>query len=720
MDFLKELNDKQLIAATQIEGPVLIIAGAGSGKTKTITARIANMISHGINPRNILAVTFTNKAAGEMKERTQKLLQSVVSHQLSVNSHPFVGTFHSFCVRFLREELRPAKNNLGAATLDKTSSNISNEANSNFIIYDTDDQSSLIKEAMKELEVDEKQFKPSNILSAISNAKNEMLSAEEYGKRAEGYYQETVAKIFKKYEDALISCNSLDFDDLLVKTVKILDTNPEVLEKWQERYKYITIDEYQDTNFAQYKIVNLLAQKYKNLCVVGDDQQSIYSFRGADFRNILNFEKDYPDAKVVLLEENYRSTKNILDAANKVISKNTVKKDKNLWTKKGEGALINSILASNESQEGNFVANEIKRLAREGESKISQACIMYRTNAQSRAVEEALIKNKIPYQLIGGLKFYERREVKDILAYLRIIFNPYDLVSIQRIINVPTRGVGKYEKIYGQIVSRILTETNNKPEVLNADQEIDTTDYGGPTSIVDNDSLFTDIQTSDQKSENYNLQSKFKSFGVKDKKIAILKSFADLIKEIKSESEGKNLSTLLKNIIQKIGYEKYLEAEYVDFENRVENIQEIFSVASVYDSLPQNEAIKSLLENAALSSDADNINENSEKVHLMTVHASKGLEFDTVFVIGLEEGIFPHSRSSLNPGELEEERRLCYVALTRAKKHLYLMFAMRRKLFGSILANSPSRFLFDIPQELVSFRQLEDDSDGLIKIDYDY
>lgn len=680
---LNELNERQREAATQIEGPVLIIAGAGSGKTKTITARIANMISNGINPRNILAVTFTNKAAGEMKERIAKQISKIGGIQ---NSTPFVGTFHSFCVRFLREEL-----------------------NSNFAIYDTDDQSSLIKEAMRELEIDEKQFKPSTVLSAISNAKNEMLSAEEYDKRSEGYYQETVSKVFKKYEAALISCNSLDFDDLLTKTVKILETNPETLKKWQERYKYITIDEYQDTNFAQYKIVNLLAKKYNNLCVVGDDQQSIYSFRGADFRNILNFEKDYPDAKVVLLEENYRSTKNILDAANKVISKNTVKKDKNLWTQKGEGSLINSVLASNESQEGNFIANEIKRLAREEHVKMSQSCIMYRTNAQSRAVEEALIKNKIPYQLIGGLKFYERKEIKDILAYLRIIFNPNDLVSIQRVINIPTRGVGKYEKIYGQIVSKILTEKNDLPDEPKAE-----------TEVHENNVLFADNQPTNKKSDDNNLQSKFKSFGLRDKKLEILKKFADLIKEIKSESEDKNLSTLLKNIISKIGYEKYLEAEYTDFENRIENIQEIFSVASVYDGLPQNEAIKNFLENAALSSDVDGIDENSEKVHLMTVHASKGLEFDAVFVIGLEEGIFPHSRSSLNPHELEEERRLCYVALTRARKHLYLMFAMRRKLFGSILANSPSRFLFDIPQELVSFRQLEDDNDGLIKIDYDY
>lgn len=680
---LNELNERQCEAATHIEGPVLIIAGAGSGKTKTITARIANMISNGINPRNILAVTFTNKAAGEMKERIAKQISKIGGIQ---NSTPFVGTFHSFCVRFLREEL-----------------------NSNFAIYDTDDQSSLIKEAMRELEIDEKQFKPSTVLSAISNAKNEMLSAEEYDKRSEGYYQETVSKVFKKYEAALISCNSLDFDDLLTKTVKILETNPETLKKWQERYKYITIDEYQDTNFAQYKIVNLLAKKYNNLCVVGDDQQSIYSFRGADFRNILNFEKDYPDAKVVLLEENYRSTKNILDAANKVISKNTIKKDKNLWTQKGEGSLINSVLASNESQEGNFIANEIKRLAREEHVKMSQSCIMYRTNAQSRAVEEALIKNKIPYQLIGGLKFYERKEIKDILAYLRIIFNPNDLVSIQRVINIPTRGVGKYEKIYGQIVSKILTEKNDLPDEPEAE-----------TEVHENNVLFANNQPTNKKSEDNNLQSKFKSFGLRDKKLEILKKFADLIKEIKSESEDKNLSTLLKNIISKIGYEKYLEAEYTDFENRIENIQEIFSVASVYDGLPQNEAIKNFLENAALSSDVDGIDENSEKVHLMTVHASKGLEFDAVFVIGLEEGIFPHSRSSLNPHELEEERRLCYVALTRARKHLYLMFAMRRKLFGSILANSPSRFLFDIPQELVSFRQLEDDNDGLIKIDYDY
>src|SRR3989344_4618024 len=323
MDFLKELNDKQREAADQIEGPALIIAGAGSGKTKTITSRIANMIARGIPPQQILAVTFTNKAANEMKERIHKLLSRIQTSNLkTLTSAPFVGTFHSFCVRFLREEY-----------------------DNNFVIYDTDDQLSLIKEAMKELEIDDKQFKPSSIQAAISAAKNAMLNAEEFKKRSEGYWQETIAKIFKKYEEALLSCNSLDFDDLLSKTVQILESKPEILKKWQERYKYITVDEYQDTNFAQYKIVNLLAQKYRNLCVVGDDQQSIYAFRGADFRNILNFEKDYPEAKIILLEENYRSTKNILDAANKVISKNTIKKDKNLWTQNEDGAMINAVLA---------------------------------------------------------------------------------------------------------------------------------------------------------------------------------------------------------------------------------------------------------------------------------------------------------------------------------------------------------------------------------------
>ena len=648
MDFLKELNDKQREAADQIEGPALIIAGAGSGKTKTITSRIANMIARGIPPQQILAVTFTNKAANEMKERIHKLLSRIPTSNLqTLTSAPFVGTFHSFCVRFLREEY-----------------------NSNFVVYDTDDQLSLIKEAMKELEIDDKQFKPSSIQAAISAAKNAMLNAEEFKKRSEGYWQETIAKIFKKYEEALLSCNSLDFDDLLSKTVQILESKPEILKKWQERYKYITVDEYQDTNFAQYKIVNLLAQKYRNLCVVGDDQQSIYAFRGADFRNILNFEKDYPEAKIILLEENYRSTKNILDAANKVISKNTIKKDKKLWTQNEDGAMINAILAQSERQEGNFVASEIKRIAKQEKIKFSQCAVMYRTNAQSRAVEESLIKNQIPYQLIGGLKFYERKEIKDILAYLRIIFNPKDQVSIQRVLNVPTRGMGKYEKIYGQIVSRII------------------------------------------------LNEELPTHNLKDKKISALKDFAELIKNIKSDFSEGNLSDLLGGIINKINYAKYIENDYVDAENRMENIQELFSVASVYDSLPLDGAIKNFLENSALSSDTDGIDQNSEKTHLMPVHSSKGLEFDAVFIVGLEEGIFPHSRSSLNPAELEEERRLCYVALTRAKKHLYLIFAQKRRLFGSILANSPSRFLFDIPQELVSFRQLEDDNDGLIQIDY--
>lgn len=679
-DFLNELNDKQREAALQIEGPVLVIAGAGSGKTKTITARIANMISRGIYPNNILAVTFTNKAAAEMKERIHKLLITISGHsepeptegeesqrsfaalRMTKGTTPFVGTFHSFCVRFLREELSP-----------------------NFVIYDSDDQSSLIKQAMKELEIDDKYFKPASVQAAISTAKNEMLSAEDYEKRADNHYQETVAKVFKKYEEALAASNALDFDDLLTKTAAILQSDQEILKKWQERYKYITVDEYQDTNFAQYKIVRLLAQKYRNLCVVGDDQQSIYSFRGADFRNILNFEKDYPEAKIILLEENYRSTKNILDAANKVISKNTVKKEKNLWTQKEDGALIEAVLASNERQEADFAANEIKKVAREKGLKLSQCCVMYRTNAQSRAVEESLMKNNLPYQLIGGLKFYERKEIKDILAYLRIVFNPKDRVSIQRVINVPTRGVGKYEKIYGEIVSEIL---NCRGRTSADSAELPRFDLG--KAVLD----------------------------IKDKKISILKSFADLVKEIKSVSENQNLSALLKNIIDKTKYIKYIEENHTDAENRIENIKELFSVASVYDELPLEEAIKNFLENASLTADTDNIDENSDKVQVMTVHSSKGLEFDAVFVVGLEEGIFPHSRSSLNPHELEEERRLCYVALTRAKKFLYLLFASRRRLWGSILANSPSRFLFDIPQELVSFRQLDDNSGGLLEIDY--
>lgn len=651
MNFLNELNDKQREAASQIEGPVLIIAGAGSGKTKTITCRIANMIANGANPQNILAVTFTNKAANEMKERVQKLLQSVISHKLSVISYPFVGTFHSFCVRFLREEL-----------------------SLNFVIYDSDDQLSLIKNAMKELEINDEQIKPASARAAISAAKNEMADAKEYEKRTDGYWQETVAKIFKKYEEALINCNALDFDDLLVKTAQILESKPDILKKWQERYKYITVDEYQDTNFAQYKIVNLLAQKYKNLCVVGDDQQSIYMFRGADFRNILNFEKDYPAAKVIILEENYRSTKNILDAANKVISKNTLKKDKNLWTQKEDGALIEAVLASNERQEADFTASEIKKLAREQKLKLSQCCVMYRTNAQSRAIEESLLKNNLPYQLIGGLKFYERKEIKDILAYLRITFNSQDKISIQRVINVPTRGVGKYEKIYGEIVSGMLIGVN----------------YGDSTSII------------------------------KNKKLGILKEFANLINVIANEAKQsqQNISTLLKNIIDKTKYIKYIKEDFADAENRIENINELFSVAAMYDTMPLDEAIKSFLENASLASDTDEINEQSDKVQVMTVHSSKGLEFDAVFVAGLEEGIFPHSRSALNPAELEEERRLCYVALTRAKRHLYLLFAQKRRLWGGTLANSPSRFLFDIPQELVSFRQLEGDDGGLLEIEY--
>lgn len=622
-EILKNLNEKQKEAVLATEGPVLILAGAGSGKTKCLTHRIAYLIAaKGIAPENILAVTFTNKASQEMRNRISYLL----NFQLTINNFqaPFIGTFHSFCVKILRE-------NAAKSGYTKT-----------FSIFDDGDSLSLVKEVMNELAVNQKQFPAGMICKVISNLKNELITPEEYSlKTGNEFFATTLHKIYSLYQKRLLESNALDFDDLIMKTVELFRVNQEILENYQNRFRYINVDEYQDTNHAQYVLIKLLAEKYRNLAVVGDDAQAIYGFRGADFQNILNFEKDWPDAKTVVLDENYRSTQNILDAAHSVISRNTLQKEKRLWTKNERGEEIEIFFAKDEKEESKAIMEKIKNLFHEGYSP-KELAVLFRTNAQTRVLEEALLNNKFPYKIIGGVKFYERKEVKDIIAYLRLIFNPNDSLSLKRIINIPARGIGKI----------LFLKYLAKSALNQSEQE----------------------------------------------KIS---QFENIIKELKEKIEIFSASEFIKFLVKKISYESYLKDFSDEAENRWENVKELFSLAKKYDGLESKEGLGKMLEDISLVSDQDEIKDEKNVLHLMTIHAAKGLEFPFVFIAGMEEGIFPHSRSLMNPRELEEERRLCYVALTRAKKKLFLTLASRRLLFGSIQANPPSRFLGELPEEII-------------------
>ncbi len=658
MTILSSLNPKQQEAVRTTEGPVLVIAGPGSGKTKVLTHRVAYLIREKrINAKNILAVTFTNKAAKEMKNRIKTLLagperesdfqpKSEISVQL-----PIISTFHSFCVRVLRYEIEKI------------------EFKKNFVIYDDVDQLSLVKKIMSELNINAEQFKPPAILSQISKAKNELLGAERYAEQAEGYFEETVIKIYKVYEQRLKEASALDFDDLIMKTIHIFQEHPDTLKKYQERFRYVLVDEYQDTNHAQYTLVNLISRAHNNICVVGDDWQSIYRWRGADIRNILEFEKDYPDAKVILLEQNYRSTQKILDAAAGIIDKNINRKEKKLWTKNIIGHPVIVYEAQNEREEARFVLTEIAKLQQQLGLKLNDFAILYRTNAQSRALEEVCLNFGASYRVVGGIKFYARAEVKDILAYLRFIQNPRDLISLERIINIPTRGIGKatFEKIVG------LAKELNKNVVETIDQSGDTID----------------------------------KIKIDKNKINKLKSFSEAIKKCREASRQKAVSDLLKFIIKEIGYQKYLQDGTEEGERRWENVKELFSVTEKYDNLSPEESLMKFLEEVALITGLDQVDEDQDALTLMTLHSAKGLEYHTVFIIGLEEGLLPHSRSNLDSAEMEEERRLCYVGITRAKERVYLIFARQRKLYGNIQANTPSRFLNDIPEDLVDFQKQE-------------
>lgn len=661
-NILENLNEQQKEAVETVNGPLLIIAGAGSGKTKTLTHRVAYLIKEQkIHPRNILAVTFTNKAAQEMSQRIVHILYPEADKNYKYNLYgsaelPTIGTFHAICSKILRSEIEV----LGYA---KT-----------FHIVDDQDQQALMKKILKELEIDPQQFNPRAILAAIGKAKNELIRSEEFAERASGYYEEIVAKAYKKYQITLKENNGLDFDDILMLAVQLFQKFPHILEKYQKQFKYILVDEYQDTNHAQYVLINLLARKHRNLCVVGDDWQSIYKFRGADIRNILNFEKDYPEAKVIHLEQNYRSTQVILDAAYGVISKNVNRKDKKLWTEKAEGHMVTSFEAEDERDEAEFISYEIKKDGKPYSSYV----VLYRTNAQSRAIEEVFLKNSIPYRIIGGIKFYQRKEVKDIVAYLKFIANHQDTISLERIINEPKRNIGP---VTLKKWANIAKENNSN--------------Y-----------IEVGLQITNSKLQIPN------KFQITNSKVDEIAKFSEFIKRMKEVQPRITLADFIEKVFKESGYEQMLLSEGAEGEMRWENVKELISVAQKYDEMKNEHEnlLSAFLEEVALASDVDNVDQNQDAVHLMTLHSAKGLEFPVVFIAGLEEGVLPHSRSMLSYAEMEEERRLMYVGLTRAKEKIYLLFTRQRTLFGSTQMNSPSRFLDDIPEKLVernSYREAE-------------
>ena len=635
-DILKGLNDKQYEAVVKTQGPCLVIAGAGSGKTKVLTHKIAYLIEHeGAKPWDILAITFTNKAANEMKERITNLIGESAKDI-------WMGTFHSICVKILRRFI----DRIGF--------------DSSFIIFDTSDQKTLVKGCLRDLGIDDKMFTDRSVLSEISNAKNEMLEPDQYQIRANGdFRKEKIATVYELYQKRLKENNAIDFDDIINYTLKILLENPDIMEYYSNKFKYVLVDEYQDTNKSQFTLVTMLASKHGNITVVGDNDQGIYSFRGADISNILNFEKDFPGTKIIKLEQNYRCTGNILKAANAVIKNNEVKYKKELWTQNEEGNLPKVYQAKNEYDEGAYVVEQIEHLKREEYYKYSDFAILYRMNTQSRAIEDILRRENIPYRIIGGLKFYERKEIKDIIAYLRLIQNGNDNLSLKRIINEPKRGIGK--------------TSLDKVEQL---------------SIQTGISMYEIIKDAEQ----YGLNRVYLNS----------REFVNCIEELKAKKEELPISELIKQTLKKSGYTKALENENtIEAENRIENLDEFLTVAIEFEEQEAENTLSAFLEGITLSSDIDNLEDDEEYVTLMTLHSAKGLEFPVVFLVGMEEGIFPGYKSISEPTELEEERRLCYVGITRAKEHLFLTCSKQRTIFGSTSYNPVSRFLGEIPDDLL-------------------
>jgi len=638
MNIFEELNEVQKKAVQHGDGPLLLLAGAGSGKTRVLTHRIAYLIrERGISPMNILAVTFTNKAAEEMKNRLRELVGPIQSGLL------WVSTFHAACVRFLRGDI----DKLGL------------KYNRNFTIYDQTDQTVLMRQVLNELQIDAKRVAPGAILGAVSNAKNNLIDYENYAKNVGGFFEQRVADAYKQYQMHLRENNALDFDDLLMMTVQLFEEQPEVLAYYQEKFKHVLIDEYQDTNHAQYRITNLLAKKYRNICVVGDDDQAIYRWRGADIRNILDFERDYEDAGVYRLEQNYRSTKNILKAAHNVVVNNTKRKEKELWTENEEGRKITCYEAIDEKGEASFVSDIINKLCSEGYD-YSDFALLYRMNAQSRVLENALRVSRIPYTVIGGLRFYERAEIKDIIAYLRILLNRNDSISLERIINVPTRHIGK--------------TTLNKLKEFAYEEGM---------------TLYQTLLDIDY---------------VQDLQNRTREAITKFVSVIESIDPNHKPTEVIQDVLDKTGYIKALQEENtIEAQSRIENSKELLSEAKEFEGRqedPQNVTLASFLEGITLKSDIDAWNDQEKKVSLMTLHSSKGLEFRVVFLTGMDDGIFPSWRSLENDQEMEEERRLCYVGITRAKERLYLTSAAQRLLFGNTSYFPPSRFLEEVPPEL--------------------
>jgi DNA helicase-2/ATP-dependent DNA helicase PcrA len=630
MSFLNELNPQQKKAATCVDGPLLILAGAGAGKTKTITYRIAHLITEGVDPRNILAVTFTNKAANEMKDRIDSLLSS--QGPISIQERPFVKTFHSLGVHILRENFN--KLNLP----------------SRFSILDRDDSKKIIRNLLKNKGYDPKQYDTGKILGIISRQKNEMLSPEEYFDNSHNHFSEIITTIWREYEKQLQKEGALDFDDLLLKTTKLLKEDKEVREIYQNQWKWIHIDEYQDTNEVQYTLSKLLGEKHQNICVVGDVDQNIYTWRGATIKNIMNFEKDYPQTQEIILEQNYRSTKNILQAANEVISKNKIRKEKNLFTKNTEGEKISAYRSIDEYGEAEFAVKKAKELINNGTSP-NEIAFLYRANFQSRVLEEICLKEKLPHQVIGT-RFFDRKEVKDILAYIKTATNPKDFTSLNRIINTPTRGIGK--------VTILKIHDEKESELTPA---------------------------------------------VQDK----IKSFRNLLKRIEKKAESGNISEMILYTLKESGFEDKFKKDGEDGLERLENVRELAALAKKYSNVEQ------FLEDVSLTTDQDSLNKNNDGVKLMTVHAAKGLEFDYVFITGLEDGVFPHIQEG-GDGKItteekeEEERRLFYVAITRAKKKIFLLWASFRTIFGSKEISSPSPFLNEISSDLIEEEVFAEDN----------
>ncbi|QHE50981.1 DNA helicase PcrA [Pontibacillus sp. HMF3514] len=641
-DLLSGLNKEQQEAVKKTEGPLLIMAGAGSGKTRVLTHRIAYLLGEkDVSPRNVLAITFTNKAAREMKERVADIVGSDANEM-------WISTFHSMCVRILRRDI----DRIG---IDR-----------NFSILDTTDQLSVIKQVLKDLNLDPKKFDPRAMLGAISSAKNELKTAEDYNKTVGSYYDQQTGKVYEKYQKTLRKNQSLDFDDLIMQTLTLFDRVPEVLEYYQRRFQYIHVDEYQDTNHAQYQLVKLLADRFQNLCVVGDSDQSIYRWRGADIANILSFESDYPNAKVIMLEQNYRSTKSILNAANEVIQQNSGRKPKNLWTDNDDGENIQYYQAPTERDEALYVVNKTEEYVRSGDYKYKDVAILYRTNAQSRTIEETFVKANVPYQIIGGTKFYDRKEIKDILAYLRLISNPNDDISFSRIVNEPKRGVGK-------------TSLENL-QMYAAQNDLSMYEAVGEVEFV----------------------------GLSKKATNALKEFGSMVKNWHQQQDFLSATDLVEDVLKKTGYEEMLKNEKsLEAQSRLENINEFLSVAQDFEKNNEDKSLIAFLTDLALIADIDKVDDDpfaDNKVTLMTLHSAKGLEFPIVFLIGMEENVFPHSRSIMDEEEMEEERRLAYVGITRAEKQLFLTHAKMRTLFGKTNMNPISRFIDEIPADLIEGR----------------